>query len=75
MHVVFDVIDWVFSFALMVLTVWFLVIITPLINDIRKESQDPDITESWQDVRVSINLMYKGTKERLSEEITRRFKK
>lgn len=75
MHVVFDVIDWVFSFALMVLAVWFLVIVTPLVNDIRKESQDSDITESWQDVRVSINLMYKGTKERLSEEITRRFKK
>lgn len=71
MSTVFDVIDWLFSFALMVLAVWFLVIVTPLINDIRKESADPDITESWQDVRVALNIFYKSTKEIIIEKLRR----
>lgn len=71
MSVVFDFIDWLFSFALMVLAVWFLVIVTPLIGNLWKESADPDITESWQDVRVSLNLVYKGTKDRIIEKIRR----
>lgn len=71
MSTVFDVVDWLFSFALMVLAVWFLVIVTPLINNIRKESADPDITESWQDIRVALNLVYKGTKERITEKLRR----
>lgn len=71
MSVLLDFIDWLFSFALMVLAVWLLIIATPLINEIRKESQDPDITESWQDVRVAINLTYHGTKKRLIERLGR----
>lgn len=71
MSAVFGVVDWLFSFALMVLTVWFLVIVTPLINDIRKESADPDITESWQDVRVALDLVYRSTKERITKKLRR----
>jgi hypothetical protein len=71
MNIISDIIGWAFSFSLILLAAWFLVIITPLINDIRKESADPDIRESWQDVRVSINLVYIETKQRILEKIRR----
>lgn len=69
MKIVFDIFDWITSFALMVLAVWFLIIITPLINQMRKESADQDIQESWQDVRVSLSLAYAGTKEKLMRKL------
>jgi hypothetical protein len=71
MNIISDIIGWAFSFSLILLAAWFLVIITPLINNIRKESADPDIRESWQDVRVSINLVYIETKQRILEKIRR----
>lgn len=71
MNIISDIIGWAFSFSLIVLAAWFLVIVTPLINDIRKESADPDIRESWQDVRVSINLVYIETKQRILDKIRR----
>lgn len=71
MSTLFDVLNWLTSFILMILAVWLLIIATPLINEIRKESRDPDIHESWQDVRTSINITYKVTLDKIKDKLKR----
>lgn len=65
MHTILDILDWLFSFSLMVIAVWFLIIITPLMNELRKDSADEDITESWKDVRAALRIHHTIIKNRI----------
>lgn len=71
MSILTGLLDRLFSYALLAIAVWFLIIITPLINGLRKESADPDIVESWQDVEVAIRFIYAGTKNRIINKLRR----
>ena len=56
MRTVLGVLDWLFSFTLMVLAVWLLVIASVFLKEVRNESADDDIKESWEDIRTAMRI-------------------
>lgn len=65
MQVLSDAVEGASDLILLACTVWFLVLVTPMLRALNKESLDQDIREDWADVKVALQINYSIIKDKL----------
>lgn len=65
MQILSDAFEGVTDLVLLACTVWFLILVTPTMRALNRETLDQDIKEDWADVKVALKINYSIIKSKL----------
>ncbi len=65
MQILSDLFEGITDLILLACTVWFIVLVTPMMRALNRETMDQDIKEDWADVKVALKINYSIIKNKL----------